>query len=286
MVILFLFAPVTRLLIDWSFSDPCRSAVFAGGRIIWKSNGSDWYLSWTQAGLWELITSEPVACERWLKKEQVNTITIKHWMRVQKLGLLSQEMFMLTLLFKVCRFPEGGLRPVSDTDRGVILSPVEGQNPQRLQFFQVEPPSRGDITAGPAPELYHGPQAHHSLVLESSQNLSEISAPVCGATHSLTRPTSSPVGLLVCFSSAADPPSFHQHRHHNRCIRRRWLHAPSARTNLRPPLLLMLGLSVYWQTLVAAGWPPASISSPPLGLHDWMQPRIPFAMYGASHRRI
>lgn len=44
---------------------------------------------------------------------------------------------MLTLLFKVCRFPEGGLRPVSDTDRGVILSPAEAKIHNVFSFFRL-----------------------------------------------------------------------------------------------------------------------------------------------------
>ncbi len=59
------------------------------------------------------------------------------------------------------------------------------------------------------------------------------------ATHSLTWPMSSPVGPLVCFNSAADPPSFHQHSHHHRCIHRRWLHAPSAHTTIALLLFLL-----------------------------------------------
>lgn len=70
-------------------------------------------------------------------------------MRVQKLGSLSQEMFMLTLRFKVRRFPEGGLWPVSDTDRGVILSPADARIHNLLSFFRLD--LHPEETEQPAP---------------------------------------------------------------------------------------------------------------------------------------
>ena len=77
-----------------------------------------------------------------------------------------------------------------------------------IQRRRNSPPSSGDLSRTTGTSLAGPPVQPNPLW--------DLSPPVCGATHSLTWPTSSAVGPLVCFSSAADPPSFHQHRHRNR----------------------------------------------------------------------
>lgn len=95
-----------------------------------------------------------------------------------------------------------GLYLVTVTERRIIW----GQNPQHPKF---EPPSRGDRTACPVQSsiMDHRRITHWSL---SPAKTSLRPQPCLQATHWMTWPVSSPVGLPVCFNSTADPPSFHQ----------------------------------------------------------------------------
>lgn len=131
-----------------------------------------------------------------------------------------------------------------------------GQNPHHPQFIQHQPPSRGNRTVCSVQSSI----MHQQPITRCSSSPARNSQRPEPHSHPPTRPVSSPVGLLVCFDSTADPPSFHPLRQH-RYICRRWLHALSAHTNHHPSTLppdFMFAWSDYWQTclhLCSTFWP-------------------------------